>query len=180
MFEDPHVAVRQRDRRTWTLLEKVRYQGNHEVFVVPPGSHTDFASVPRPVIWLIPTYGVYTPAAILHDYLCVAAVSAEPLLSRADADGLFRRSLRELGVSGPKRWSMWAAVRAGSGLRGASVRDVLLFLLVAIPAIVVLLVPVVVVTVGLGLAWLIESAWWLWPGRGGGRRRPADVTRLRT
>lgn len=34
-------------------------------------------------------------------------------ITRADADGLFRRVMRELGVSGWRRWTMWAAVRLG-------------------------------------------------------------------
>jgi hypothetical protein len=180
VFEDPNVSVRQVDRRDWTLIEKVRYQGAYEVFVVPAGFRTDFASVPRPIVWLIPTYGVYTPAAILHDFLCASARSDEPLLSRADADGLFRRSLRELGVSAPKRWAMWAGVRAWSRLSGARPRDVVRFLLVAMPSVAFLLVPVLVVTTWLAAAWMIEAASWL-IDRMRGRPRPApDLLRLRT
>lgn len=40
--------------------------------------------------------GVYTRSAILHDYLLQTGV-----VPVRDADGLFRRSMRELGVSCP-------------------------------------------------------------------------------
>lgn len=157
MFDDPHVVVRQRDRRHFELLEPLRYHGNQETFTVPAGFVTDFASVPRPVVWLIPTYGVYTPAAILHDHLWAAARTPEPLLSRADADGLFRRSLRELGVSAPKRWVMWAGVRAGSGLSDARPGDVARFVGIAVPAIAFLAIPTAVVSLWLVLARVIEG-----------------------
>lgn len=178
MFDDPYVTVRQHDRRRFELLVDLHYHGNRDTFVVPAGFVTDFASVPRPVIWLIPTYGVYTPAAILHDHLCVEARGDDPLLSRADADGLFRRSLRELGVSGPKRWTMWAGVRAGSWLSGASAGDVARFALVAVPAVTFLAVPLIVVTVWLVAARLIEAVWWLLIGRRHGTA--PDRLRLRT
>lgn len=180
MFEDPKVVVRQLGRQEWELIEKVRYQGAYEVFVVPSGFTTDFASVPRPVVWLIPTYGVYTPAAILHDYLCESAASDDPLLSRADADGLFRRSLRELDVSAPKRWAMWTGVRAASRLSGASARDLLRFAVVAILALVFLIVPVLTVTLWLVAAWMFEAVAWL-VAKAGGRARPApDGLSMRT
>jgi hypothetical protein len=73
---------------------------------------TDFASVPRVFVWFLPRYGRYTKAAILHDYLC-SGLNSTPI-SRIDADGIFRRVMRELGVSFLKRWIMWGAVRWGA------------------------------------------------------------------
>ncbi|WP_458688429.1 DUF1353 domain-containing protein [Nocardia tengchongensis] len=65
--------------------------------------------------------GAYTRAAIVHDYLCGHAP-----VDRSDADGIFRRMLRECGVSAPQRWMMWAAVRFGgrmSGVDGLTARE---------------------------------------------------------
>jgi len=76
--------------------------------VVPAGFKTEFASIPRMFVWPIRRCGSYTRAVSLHDYLR----SAKPV-SRADADGLLRRAIQELGVS-PLCWIMWAAVRAAS------------------------------------------------------------------
>lgn len=149
------LVVEQLDATFWRLREPVVYQGARETFEVPAGFRTDFASVPRLVVWLLPRYGVYTRAAILHDYLVENAA-----VSRADADGLFRRSMRELGVSAPRRWMMWAAVRAASGMAGASASEWLAFLLVAPPALLFVAVPAVTVQVFLVLFWVVELVAW--------------------
>jgi len=150
------VVVRQVDRRWWELREPLTYVGRDETFVVPAWTRTDFASIPRLVVWLIPRYGIYTRAAILHDFLC----QEEPV-SRADADGIFRRALQELGVSVPQRWLMWAGVRLGSGMRGADAGQWFAFVIVAILGLLFVTVPALVVQVFLILFWAIELLFWL-------------------
>src|SRR5690349_9717405 len=103
-FVQGNVAVEEVDATSWRLLKPVVYQGRDQTFEVPVGFVTDFASVPNAFTWLVPRYGAYTKAAILHDFLCGGT-----LVSRADADGIFRRTLREFGVSLLRRWIMWAA-----------------------------------------------------------------------
>jgi hypothetical protein len=148
-------VVEELDAKFWRVAEPFVYRGATEEFVVPAGFRTDFASVPRALVWLIPRYGSYTRAAILHDYLL-----GSDTVSVADADGIFRRSLHELGVSLPRRWMMWAAVRAAHGLRGAGPADVARFIVVAVPSVLFLAVPVTVVTVFLLLFWSVELAFW--------------------
>ncbi|MRH88065.1 DUF1353 domain-containing protein [Nocardia sp. SYP-A9097] len=130
------VVVEEVDAVSWRMRVPLTYRAATHVFTVPVGFVTDFASVPRPLIWLIPRYGTYTRAAILHDYLC----EYEPV-GRSDADGIFRRVLRECGVSRPQRWMMWAAVRFGGRMAGAGGREWLQFLLIALPAVLILAVP---------------------------------------
>ena len=107
------VDVRQIDDQDWKVLRALTYYASTEVFEVPVGEHTDFASVPREFVWFIPRYGRYTKAAILHDYLCSKVVPAHTI-SRIEADGIFRQAMRELGVPFLRRWIMWAAVRLGA------------------------------------------------------------------
>jgi Protein of unknown function (DUF1353) len=94
---------------------------------------TDLASVPRSLTWLVPRYGMYTKAALLHDYLCqtvgkeTIAVYPTPatadrrdvpptepqlirVVDRSDADEIFRLTMTELGVPWARRWLMWSAV----------------------------------------------------------------------
>jgi Protein of unknown function (DUF1353) len=148
------VDVRQLDDKFWVTLQPLVYQGKTQRFVIPKGHRTDFASVPRPFVWFLPRYGRYTPAAVLHDYLWSDAVPAGQL-TRADADGIFRRAMRELKVPFLRRWIMWAAVRWGAlpkadGRRGW-LNDswrVLIFTVVAVPivapaaAVILLTLPV--------------------------------------
>lgn len=78
-------------------------------------STNDFASAPRPLWWLVPRYGRYTKAAVLHDYLCRNGATLEPAVHLSDAGGIFRRSMRELKVDFLRRWIRWSAVRWGTG-----------------------------------------------------------------
>src|SRR5690242_7880367 len=111
--DGPQVDVRELDPRYWSVLRAFTYYAKPpNSFVVPQGQRTDFASVPRPFVWFIPTYGRYTKAAILHDHLCDLA--AQGTFHRRDADGVFRQAMRVLGVPFLRRWIMWAAVRWGA------------------------------------------------------------------
>ncbi|MGW4773745.1 DUF1353 domain-containing protein [Nocardia sp. NPDC004278] len=148
-------VVEELDAQFWRVVEPLVYHGATAEFVIPAGFRTDFASVPRALVWLVPRYGIYTRAAILHDYL-----RSSNAVSVADADGIFRRCLREFRVSIPRRYMMWAAVRLGSRLRGANLGDIALVVVIAIPSLVFLAIPVTVVTVFLLLFWLVELVFW--------------------
>jgi hypothetical protein len=110
---DAEVVVKQVDDRKWEVRATLRYSGITESFEVPIGQTTDFASVPRPFVWFLPRYGSYTMAAILHDYLWRER-AAKGQMDWVDADGLFRRAMRELDVPFLRRWIMWSAVRWGA------------------------------------------------------------------
>lgn len=107
------LTVRRVDADHWALVDDLVYRGRWDRFVVPAGFRTDFASVPRPVTWLVPRFGVYTLAAILHDWLVTEGLRTRVVTSR-QADGIFRRVMRESGVPVLRRWLMWAGVRWGA------------------------------------------------------------------
>jgi hypothetical protein len=174
-FVEGDLVVRQLDPRFWRLEEALTYHGRKDSFVVPAGLRTDFASIPRLVVWLIPRYGAYTKAAILHDYLC----ENEPI-SRADADGLFRRALQEFHVSVPRRWLMWAAVRAASAMRGADAGQWFAFIVVAVLGLTFVAIPAIVVQVFLILFWIIELSFWLVAKALRQTDRPAPSLQVRT
>lgn len=157
------VLVRQADADDWTLQEPVIYDGRTERFVVPAGTRTDFASVPRVFAWLVPKYGRFTAAAVLHDHL-VRVERPAGRISAVDADGLFRRAMRELGVSFLLRWFMWAAVRLGSLTdrdgRPGWLRDSPRVLVVTVLALPVIALPTVTILVGLAVFAVLEYATW--------------------
>jgi hypothetical protein len=90
----------------WRLIKPLIYEAARERFVVPAGFRTDFASVPRVLTWLVPRTGKHNRAAVLHDWL-----TRQPDVSRKDADGIFLRVLRELGVPPVRRRLMYLGVR---------------------------------------------------------------------
>lgn len=148
---------------TWKLHDPLVYEGATDRFVVPAGYVTDFATVPRIAVWLVPKFGLYTRAAILHDYLITDA-QADGRISSRDTDGLFRRAMRELGVPPVRRWLMWTGVRWGALFnrrrRAGWLASAPLVLLLTIPALI-FAPAMIVVAVSLfpyGLAEFIATA----------------------
>lgn len=124
---DSQLAIIAETATTWRLLAPLVWTGTKgDTFRVPMGFVTDFASVPRFLHWLVSPYGAYTRAAVLHDWLLVSlakwsqgemtsdGISGTPPANSRDCDGIFRRVMQDLGVSWPKRWIMWSAVRAAA------------------------------------------------------------------
>jgi hypothetical protein len=173
------------DGSRWQLVEPLGYRGRHEDFEVPSGFTTDFASVPQALTWLVPRYGRYTKAAILHDYLWAQCRAGR--FAWADADGILRRTMRELDVPFVRRWLMWAAVRlAGiathkfSSLWRQGVALLAALTLVTVLGVAYLAVPVTVVLAFSAGYTVIESLAWLalhmWPKSR--RRTPINRPRV--
>lgn len=178
MFTDESVVrVTQLDApqyksKFWRLDSPIEYYGNrNDEFKVETEFETDFASVPRVFVWFLPRYGRYTKAAILHDMLWDRA--KEGKMSWHDADGIFRRAMRELRVPFLRRWFMWTAVRWASlahisegGARRwwKDTPGVLLLTLVALP---IVAPPAVVILISLTLFYIYEAIVFcaLWVGR---------------
>lgn len=97
-------------RGTWLLLSPLIYESDvaNDVFMVPPGTTTDLASVPRLPFAYYLVGGLGHAAAVLHDYLY-----ANGKVPRGMADAVFREALEVLGVSYVRRWAMWLGVRVG-------------------------------------------------------------------
>jgi len=78
------------------------------MITVPAGFETDFASVPRLFWRIIPPWGRYSSAAVVHDYLYATAS-----VTRYEADRIFLDLMKRLGVPFWKRRLMYRAVRLG-------------------------------------------------------------------
>ena len=153
------------DGSRWRLEEPLSYAGRRETFVVPAGFTTDFASVPQALTWLVPRYGRYTKAAILHDYLW--QLCREGRFAWADADGLLRRAMRELDVPFLRRWLMWGAVRLAaivtrqpSSLWTQGVGALTALVVVTVLGVAYVATPVAVVVVFSAVFAIAESAVW--------------------
>lgn len=76
------------------------------VIVIPAGLKTDLASTPRAIWWLYPPFGLYTGAAIVHDYLY-----AKQPFPRASCDVIFLEAMKADGVSWITSEIIYHAVR---------------------------------------------------------------------
>jgi len=94
----------------WALVQDFTYRGKYQSWRVHKGFVTDFASSPKFLWALFPPTGKYTRAAVIHDFLYT-----HHCVPRKDADGIFRRIMRECGVSKWRRYLMWLAVRTCGG-----------------------------------------------------------------
>jgi hypothetical protein len=97
------------DYRFQVLAPFVYHIGKYpseRVVVVPDGTVTDLATVPR-VLWAIfPPHGKYAKAAIIHDYLYANGIGTKEF-----ADKVFLEAMAVLGVPKTKRTLMYWAVR---------------------------------------------------------------------
>ena len=71
------------DWKLWRLEQALRYEigslGSGRVIDVPAGFETDGASVPRLLWWLLPTWGSYSRAAAVHDFIIGLVKAGEPI-----------------------------------------------------------------------------------------------------
>jgi hypothetical protein len=95
----------------WSVIYDLHFQDEVTQITVPAGFETDLASVPRLLWGLIPPYGRYIRAAIIHDYLY-----ATGKIDRERADGIFLALMRQDKVEKWKQIIMYLAVR-GFGWR---------------------------------------------------------------
>jgi len=105
------LAGRREGRRIAILIDDwlYCYPETGEVFLVPRGYETDFASIPGAVRWLVSPFGNHAEAAVIHDWLYAVGEKEK----RPEADAIFRFAMKENGVNIAKRNMMYQAVRTG-------------------------------------------------------------------
>lgn len=112
-FLTPLVVEVMPGGKTFKIAREFTYlwKREHIQIHVPVGFVTDFASIPRLARLIIPKLGKYTKASVLHDHAYQTQV-----MTRKQADVMFKDGMRELGVVKWKRWAMWLAVRLAGWL----------------------------------------------------------------
>jgi hypothetical protein len=99
------------DGHNWRLAGALTfYANNYFVVTAPEGFITDLASIPRPFWNLLPPFGKYTEAAVIHDWLY-----RTHLFSRAMCDALFLEMMNALRTDWHTRTIIYLAVRLFGG-----------------------------------------------------------------
>ncbi len=98
------------DSQTRVLMREFGYdvgaEGRQDQITVPVGFETDFASVPRPFWAILPKWGKYGNAAVIHDWLYWEQERPRPA-----ADAVLLEGMVVLGVSAVVRQTIYTAVR---------------------------------------------------------------------
>lgn len=118
------LVVQALDARKWKVKERFNYNidvaDSLNAVEVPVGFITDFASIPRPLWVLLPPWGQYGKAAVIHDFMYTehkhSTYDAEGVesfvqIERKQADDIFLQAMEVLGVNVITRYAMYAAVR---------------------------------------------------------------------
>lgn len=111
-----YPKVQQINPHEWKLLDHLTYSVHNDpndLIEVPEGFITDFASVPR-IFWnIIPPFGEYSSAAVIHDFLYNrhGDVPEGKHRSRKDCDLIFLEAMEVMSVPWWKRQVMYRAVR---------------------------------------------------------------------
>jgi hypothetical protein len=101
-------------RQCVRLLQPVIYRDGPIEIIAPMGFETDFASVPGFLDGIVPSFGPWARAAIIHDFAYhVGGNLPSGRITRKQADEAFKKALRLCGVPGWRREIMFQAVRAG-------------------------------------------------------------------
>jgi hypothetical protein len=92
---------------------------------------TDLASVPGPFRWWADSYGMHTPAALIHDRFIGDPIDGQPGrppgVTEQHIDRYFRFMLRGLGIPYLRSWLMWAAVASRTRLKSGPRKALSLF-----------------------------------------------------
>jgi hypothetical protein len=103
----------------WRVAQAFKYfigsEDSQQWVTVPAGYLTDGASVPR-VFWsLLPPWGTYGQAAVVHDLLCeylsIVDHGQVQAITRERADQIFNEAMRVLGVPQATRLSISEGVK---------------------------------------------------------------------
>lgn len=81
----------------------------NKIIKIPTGFNTDLASVPK-IFWpILPPFGKYTNAAIIHDFLYSKYNLTD--INRKEADRMFLKIMKFYKVNNIKRHLIYLAVR---------------------------------------------------------------------
>ncbi|MFH1288782.1 MAG: DUF1353 domain-containing protein [bacterium] len=109
-FTDALVVSPLADGKTWILMRPFGYEvgaeGSGNIVDCKIGFMTDFASIPRIFWWILPKWGEYGNAAVIHDWLYWNQER-----SRSESDKIMFEAMGILSVPAWKKhaiyWIVW-------------------------------------------------------------------------
>lgn len=103
-----HISADPREPEVWTLDRPYQRETSIGPIVVPQGFVTDLASTPRQVWRMLPKFGPWFGAAIVHDFIYRTKPKG---IDRRQADRVFLELMKADGVRYGDARIMYRAVR---------------------------------------------------------------------
>jgi len=103
--------------RRWRLAEPLIYEvggRGGRVIRVSKDFVTDGTSIPRLLWRILPVWGSYSRAGVIHDYLCYRIADNNPhpeAPTRDDADRIFFEAMTVLNVGRVQKYALYLGVR---------------------------------------------------------------------
>lgn len=99
------------DKTKWFVTVRLfRYKSKiGKTYIIPAGTYTDFASIPKIFRWAISRTGRHGKAVVFHDWLC-----KQKIVNRKLADRLLKEALESLDVKWYRTSLMYIGVRTYS------------------------------------------------------------------
>jgi hypothetical protein len=109
-FTEALVVTPLADGKTWVILREFGYdvgeEGSGDHIAVAIGFQTDFATIPR-VFWVVlPRWGRYGNASVIHDWLYWTQTRP-----RKEADDIFLEGMSVLEVGALSKYLIYTSVR---------------------------------------------------------------------
>lgn len=101
------------DETKWVLGEPLIYKSSASLTIIVPKEYeTDLASIPR-ILWsIMPPFGFYSSAAVVHDWIYNNKGSVSGyFLTRKRADTILLNAMLESNVPKIKAYTIYHAVR---------------------------------------------------------------------
>lgn len=92
----------------WLVHEPFNFWVDDTLHTVPAGFRTNFASTPRALWAVFPPSGIYTEAAVAHDYLY-----GEQVFDQAKSDKIYKRLCEFCGVGKTRSSLMKLGLKLG-------------------------------------------------------------------
>ncbi len=115
-FLTPLIVTPLDNGNDWRVEEPFEYrigdETSSEVIIVPIGFVTDFASIPQ-IFWnILPPWGTYGKAAVIHDMLYKSqGIIGKYSYTRKQCDQILLEAMTVLNVPKFTRWLIYNAVR---------------------------------------------------------------------
>ncbi len=107
--------------RRWTLVDPLVYErGEYKsgrLITCPVGFITDGPTIPRFLWAILPVWGSWGRAGVVHDFLCMLIANNTPHAeapNRTAADGVFYEVMVVTGTGFLTRWALYLGVRIGT------------------------------------------------------------------